>query len=125
MESKPVKYQGVSRTLFLREFGAQSKDKEFVICENEKQMFALFQAELRRLDPDLIVCHDSAKILDTLIQRMARIGDKVEKPRLGRLVFAHELSKSNQNQRIGSTVAGRLVCDTYLHSKDMIKSVDY
>jgi hypothetical protein len=52
-------------------------------------MFALFQAELRRLDPDVLVCHDSAKILDTLIQRMARIGDKNEKPRLGRLVFSH------------------------------------
>lgn len=60
-----------------------------MVCENEKQMFGLFQAELRRIDPDVVVCHDSAKILDTLIQRMARIGDKLEKPKLGRLNFAH------------------------------------
>lgn len=88
-------------------------------------MFALFQAEIRKLDPDVLVCHDSAKILDSLIQRMVRIGDRQEKPKLGRLVYSHQLSSVNQNQRIGSTVAGRLVCDTFLHSKDMIKSVDY
>jgi hypothetical protein len=52
-------------------------------------MFALFQMELRRLDPDVLVCHDSAKIVDTLIQRMARVGDKQERPRLGRLLFSH------------------------------------
>ena len=95
------------------------------MCQDEKQMFAQFQAELRRLDPDVIVCHDSAKILDTLIQRMARLGPKNEKPILGRLRFVHQLSSSNQNQRISSTLAGRLVCDTFLHSKDMIRSVDY
>jgi len=88
-------------------------------------MFGLLQAEIMRHDPDVLVCHDGAKILDTLIQRMARIGDKYNKPALGRLKVAHELSKVNQNQRINSTVAGRLVCDTFVHAKDMIKSVDY
>ena len=87
-------------------------------------MFAQFQAELRRLDPDVLVCHDSAKIIDTLIQRMARLG-KQEKPRLGRLIYPHQLNMSNQTQRISSTVAGRLVCDTFQHSRDMIRSVDY
>ena len=124
IESKPASYKGSSRTFFLKEFGAAG-NREFQSCENEKQMFAQFQAEIRRLDPDVIVCHDSAKIIDTLIQRMARIGDKHERPRLGRLVLAHEISKSNQNQRIGSTLAGRLLCDTFMHSRDMIKSVDY
>ena len=88
-------------------------------------MFGLLQSEIMRLDPDILVCHDGAKILDTLIQRMARIGDKNSKPMLGRLKFSHELSKVNQSQRINSTVAGRLVCDTFVHAKDMIKSVDY
>lgn len=39
-------------------------------------MFGNFIADLNRLDPDVIVCHDASKILDTLIQRMAQIGDK-------------------------------------------------
>lgn len=39
-------------------------------------MFGKFIADLNRLDPDVIVCHDASKILDTLIQRMAQVGDK-------------------------------------------------
>ena len=115
----------MGRTLYLKEFGANIKNSEFVLCQSEKQMFGLFQAEVMRLDPDVLVCHDSAKVLDTLIQRMAKIGDKHDKPRLGRLLHPHVLSGVNQNQRIGVTVAGRLVCDTFVHSKDMIRSVDY
>ena len=125
VELKPNRYSGISRTLFVKEFGAASKDKNMVVCDNEKQMIALFQAELRRYDPDVLVCHDSSKILDTLIQRISRLGDKQDRPRLGRLVHLHELNKSNQQQRINSTIAGRLLVDTFTHARDMIKSVDY
>jgi DNA polymerase elongation subunit (family B) len=88
-------------------------------------MIALFQAELRKYDPDVIVCHDSSKILDTLVQRLSKISDKFDKPKLGRFVYSHEFSKSNQYQRINTAIAGRLLVDTFIHSKDMIKSVDY
>ena len=89
-------------------------------------MFAAFYNEIKRLDPDVIVCHDSAKIIDTLVQRMNKVVQKnSERPKLGRLNYSHEFSKSNQTQRIVSSLAGRLLCDTFLHSRDMIKSVDY
>jgi DNA polymerase elongation subunit (family B) len=89
-------------------------------------MIALFQADIRKYDPDIFVCHDSSKVLDTLCQRLAKISDKNERPRLGRLVFSSEYNnKSNQQQRINSAIAGRLLVDTFIHSKDMIKSVDY
>lgn len=39
-------------------------------------MFAIFYNEIKRLDPDVIVCHDSAKIIDTLIQRMNKVVEK-------------------------------------------------
>lgn len=39
-------------------------------------MFGKFIAELGKLDPDAIVCHDASKVLDSLIQRMAQVGDK-------------------------------------------------
>lgn len=39
-------------------------------------MFGKFIADLGRYDPDVIVCHDASKILDSLIQRMAQLGDK-------------------------------------------------
>jgi len=39
-------------------------------------MFGKFIADLNRLDPDVIVCHDASRILDSLIQRMGQVGDK-------------------------------------------------
>jgi hypothetical protein len=39
-------------------------------------MFGKFVADLGRYDPDVIVCHDASKILDSLIQRMSKFGDK-------------------------------------------------
>jgi DNA polymerase alpha subunit A len=125
VELKPSKYMGSSRTLYLKEFGTLAKDKNFIVCNDERHMIAQFQADLRKYDPDVLVCHDSSRILDTLIQRMAKLSDKQDRPRLGRLVHLHELNKSNQQQRINSTIAGRLLVDTFIHAKDMIKSVDY
>jgi hypothetical protein len=34
VELKPSKYSGISRTLYLKEFGAPSKDREFFMCDN-------------------------------------------------------------------------------------------
>lgn len=90
-------------------------------------MIGKFQTDLNRLDPDVIVCHDSSKILDTLVQRMSQLGDKNVKPKLGRLFQVSQSygGASNQHQRLSAALAGRLVVDTFIHSKDMIKSVDY
>ena len=91
-------------------------------------MLGMFESEVRRLDPDVMVCHDGSKILDTLIQRIYKLGgesNRHSKPMLGRLSHGHEFSKHNQHQRISGSLAGRLVCDTFIHAKDMIRSVDY
>ena len=89
-------------------------------------MISKFKAELNRLDPDVIVCHDSSRILDTLIQRLTQLGDKNVRPKLGRLVHhSYSGTTSNQQQRLTAALAGRLLVDTFIHSKDMIKSVDY
>lgn len=88
-------------------------------------MLAKFVADLYFFDPDVIVCHDSSRILDTLLLRIAQIGDKNDRPRLGRLNHVYYLNSANQHQRVTSAFAGRLIVDTFIHSKDMIKSVDY
>jgi hypothetical protein len=89
-------------------------------------MIGKFRADINRLDPDVIVCHDSSRILDTLIQRMNQLGDRNVKAKLGRLVHNTYINtSSNQHQRLNAALAGRLVVDTFIHSKDMIKSVDY
>lgn len=56
---------------------------------------------------------------------MAQLGDKNIKPKLGRLVHFYNSNSANQHQRITSSLAGRLLVDTFVHSKDMIKEVDY
>ena len=88
-------------------------------------MLARFEADIKKYDPDFLICHDSSKILDTLICRLGKLGDKNTKTKFGRLNLFRDLSKSNQTQRINGFIAGRLLVDTFLHSKDMIKSIDY
>ena len=59
-------------------------------CINEKQMLALFEAQIKQLDPDVLVCHDTSNVLDLLIQRMSKLTtSRVDRPRLGRLKFSY------------------------------------
>jgi hypothetical protein len=88
-------------------------------------MIARFLSDVYFYDPDVLACHDSARILDMLIQRLMQLNDKNDKPRIGRLVNYQNISSTNQMSRINSTIAGRLLVDTFVHSKDMIKSIDY
>lgn len=81
-------------------------------------MIGRFLADVVRLDPDFIVCHDSSKILDTLVCRLPKLsGDKNIRSKFGRLNTIRDLSKINQYQRINKFIAGRLLVDTYLHAK--------
>jgi len=55
-------------------------------------MIGKFIADINRLDPDVIVCHDASKIIDVLIQRLSQLGEKNLKPKLGRLVHHYNVS---------------------------------
>lgn len=85
-------------------------------------LFARFYADILKYDPDFFVCHDASAILDSLIYRLGKL-DKNSKIRLSRLKLARDATKNNQAQRINSFIAGRLLVDTYFHSKDMVKSI--
>ena len=78
-------------------------------------MLSRFEADIKFLDPDFIVCHDSSKILDTLICRILRLGNN--KTKFGRINFFKDSSRTNQTQRINTFIAGRLLVDTYSHAK--------
>lgn len=81
-------------------------------------MITKFMNDIILLDPDLIVCHDASKILDTLICRLPRLKtDRNVKMKFGRLNMLRDGSKSNQTQRVNKFIAGRLLVDTYLHAK--------
>jgi DNA polymerase elongation subunit (family B) len=101
------------------------KEKNYFQCKSEQNMIAEFLNDLKMLDPDVLACHDSAKVLDVLIQRMAQLNERSEKPRLGRLIHFETTHAHNQQQRLTNAISGRLLADTYTHSKDMIKSIDY
>lgn len=45
------------------------------------------------------------------------------KIKFGRLRILRDNSKSNQSQRINNFIAGRLLVDTFVHSKDMVKAI--
>lgn len=59
-----------------------------------------------------------------LISQFGKL-DKNAKIKFGRLRIARDVSKTNQTQRINSFLAGRLLVDTFLHSKEMVKSIEY
>lgn len=99
-------------------------NKECIPCDDEMAILARFEADIRKYDPDFFVCHDASKILDSLICRLNQI-DKNAKIKFSRLKTGRSVSKTNQIQRINAFIAGRLLVDTYVHSKDMVKSIEY
>ena len=85
-------------------------------------MLSRFHADINCYDPDFLVCHDASKILDSLIYRLAKL-DKNSKIKFGRLRLPRDVSKSNQTQRINMFIAGRLLVETFIHAKDMVKAI--
>ncbi|KAF6002214.1 DNA-directed DNA polymerase alpha catalytic subunit pol1 [Cyanidiococcus yangmingshanensis] len=89
---------------------------------NELAMIERFLAEINRLDPDILVCHQAmSHHLDVLIRRMRELRVR-EWWHLGRLIQRRQLEdlrKSTQAYTNGigpalarQLVAGRLLCDT-------------
>ena len=60
-------------------------------------MIGKFVAEIMRLDPDVIVCHDASRIIDFFIKRMSQLGNKNLKPKLGRLVHYYQEMYSSRS----------------------------
>lgn len=81
-------------------------------------------AKVRFYDPDFIVCHDANTVLDLIISRYNRLADRnrANKSRFSRLFNIKDYGAGlSQNQKISNSIAGRLLVDTFTHSKDMIK----
>lgn len=89
-------------------------------------MFERFAADVKMYDPDLIVCHDAATVIGFLQNRMNYLGRTKAKPKFSRFIGAHEAGeKASSTQKMNSFLAGRLIVDTFNHSKELIKEVDY
>lgn len=101
------------------------------VTPNEPSLLNNFLSKLLRLDPDVVLGHDFMGFgLDVLLARMSARRCR-EWSRLGRLVQRRDLSQVVKNNASSSwfkseAIAGRLVVDTYTHSKELLfKEKDY
>lgn len=128
MEAKTKNLVLQSTVFYLSSLGsvpAQNKNVKFVRCENELELISRFLEAIEGFDPDVLACHDATMALDTVISRCDFLNIK-EKARLGRLGSSRLIPNiTNMKQRQMLVLAGRLLVDTYIHAKDLLKSVDY
>lgn len=102
---------------------------------SERALLNRLMIKLHQLDPDVLVGHNiSGFDLDVLLHRAqtckvpSNMWSKVG--RLKRSVMP-KLSKGNNSSGMGATpglmacIAGRLLCDTYLSSRELLKEVSY
>lgn len=115
-------------------FGGKAEDgspminKECLRIElNERMMLSYFLTRVQRDDPDVIVGHNLHKYaLDVLLSRidnykLGGLWSKLTRLRRGRLNPTKEGEGWNEH-RMDDMVNGRLFCDTYVSSKELLAS---
>ncbi|KAJ1938565.1 DNA-directed DNA polymerase alpha catalytic subunit pol1, partial [Linderina macrospora] len=97
------------------------------VCKTETALLNYFIALLHRADPDILISHNFYGFdLDVLLHRMRALRtDGWSK--LGRLrrVQWPKMSSGGAGYAERQIVAGRVVCDTYMASKDLIRAKSY
>lgn len=119
--------------LKLSEAFESARCRNVTICPNERALLNFLLAQIQRLDPDVLVGHSIMGFdLPVLLYRMKQL--KVERwSRLGRLHWSSWPKSSGSavgkqmelNWGDKQILAGRLICDTYLSCKDLVKSKNY
>ncbi|KAL2520250.1 DNA polymerase alpha catalytic subunit [Forsythia ovata] len=108
-----------------------------VICfeSSERALLNRLMIELHRLDSDVLVGHNiSGFDLDVLLHRVqgcrvpssmwSKIG-RLKRSVMPKLNKGSSMFGSGASQGIISCIAGRLLCDTYICSRDLLKEVSY
>lgn len=110
------------------ENGAPAINKERLRIElNERMMLSYFLTRVQHEDPDVIVGHNLHKYaLDVLVSRidnykLGGLWSKLTRLRRGRLNPMKEGEGWNEH-RMDDMVNGRLFCDTYVSSKELLTS---
>ena len=118
----PLDLRAVSR-------GSKRWDGHLEITSNERSLLSFLVARVHRVDPDIIVGHNIYGFdLDVLLHRMK--SNKVAQwSKLGRLRLSHMPRSVDGNNGIthflGQLARGRLVCDTYLAARELIRETSY
>ncbi|EFJ15342.1 hypothetical protein SELMODRAFT_234261 [Selaginella moellendorffii] len=105
-------------------------------CEgSERALLNCLMIKLHQLDPDVLVGHNiSGFDLDVLLHRLqackvpsnvwSRVG-RLKRSQMPRLVGGGNNFGGGAGPGVMSCVAGRLLCDTYLSSRELVKEVSY
>lgn len=110
----------------------QFKGSIFIIAHNEKAILNQFINKIAQYDPDVIIGHKLySEHLDLLINKISKL--KIDNwSKIGRMKretlpkFLQSNSSSNSaNFLIRSCTFGRLLCDTLLSCKDVLKENNY
>ncbi|KAG2500449.1 hypothetical protein HYH03_002016 [Edaphochlamys debaryana] len=100
---------------------------------SERALLTCLLARLQALDADVLVGHNLAAFdLTTLLSRMqhhkvplwSRIG-RIKKTEFPRLTGGGHTFGGGAGAGVMSSIAGRLLCDTYLCARELVKSVDF
>lgn len=118
--------------------GATALPPEFVLLANknpwvlrqqsERGLLSTFLTHLERIDPDILVGHNiSGWDLDILLHRLAanHVHDWARLGRLERRRLPRRVTGVGREQYAGVLTAGRIVCDTYLTSKEFLREPQY
>lgn len=106
---------------------AEFVNKGYSLAENENLFLKNFINSIIRYDPDIIVGHDLYNtIFDTLISRLTRLNipnfsrlGRLQKKTLGMPKTHFSMYKAR------FITSGRLLCDTYMSSKELVRESDY
>ncbi|KAM6564315.1 hypothetical protein CsatB_024313 [Cannabis sativa] len=114
-----------------------SKAGSNVLCfeSSERALLNRLMIELHKLDSDILVGHNiSGFDLDVLLHRAqvcrvpstmwSKIG-RLKRSVMPKLSKGNTIFGSGASPGIMSCIAGRLLCDTYLSSRDLLKEVSY
>uniref|UniRef100_A0A2S2QB52 DNA polymerase n=1 Tax=Sipha flava TaxID=143950 RepID=A0A2S2QB52_9HEMI len=105
----------------LKKCGDSSK---IIKMDSERALLTFFLAKLSKIDPDLIIGHDICSyILTTLVNRLEanKIQNWSKIGRLRRTLFP----KKGKFMSEKSVLSGRLICDTQISAKELIKARSY
>ncbi|KAJ1956569.1 DNA-directed DNA polymerase alpha catalytic subunit pol1, partial [Linderina pennispora] len=97
------------------------------VCKSETALLNYFIAILHRIDPDILISHNFYGFdLDVLLHRMRalRTDGWSKLGRLRRIQWPN-MSTGGSGYAERQIVAGRVVCDTYMASKDLIRAKSY
>eukprot|EP01113_Clastostelium_recurvatum_P044377 TRINITY_DN7487_c0_g1_i3.p1 TRINITY_DN7487_c0_g1~~TRINITY_DN7487_c0_g1_i3.p1 ORF type:complete len:1514 (-),score=286.83 TRINITY_DN7487_c0_g1_i3:28-4569(-) len=109
-----------------------AKDPCLEVCSNERSLLSYVLSKVSSIDPDVIVGHNFWGFdLDVLLHRME--STKIQNwSRLGRLnrskmpkLQTGKAGHGDSSWQERAVMAGRLVCDTYLSSKEFLREKTY